>query len=770
MAVTYDPITDGDFVLLNGAEVIGGWSVGGSMSKIAIANNGVQGTNNIQARVNTGTGFIANSTARNWTDTHIRIWLKLAQSINTVATPGASVGIGTNTNYGGWSTYGSERQVVVYNGWMMLAADPLQPFDFTGGTPPAITSAGSVIHLAWLNGNGKDLDVGDALFSGNFAVVRGGTTGARGLFSEIGTADEASGYGILRPVGGVFYLNAGLDFGDSVSTTTTYFEESNKVLVFEDLTMSGSIYRLRHVGNSTGTNHFQLGTTSGTGVDQAGASGGVIQSAGVVPFRIEATDANVDAVNYYGVTLLGPSAGIYNDAARTAFRSAPGFTDITRDFNDAGVNDASPFPSPAVNDAFYVGHDERFYNITIDVGTAKTGTYTIVWEYWDGAAYSALTDLTDGTNGFTTTGPNTVTYSIPDDWATVAVNSVTRYWIRARISAFTSTGTVPLIDEGSVGMIGDIRLEDPNVDMVGCTLANMGSIRVRNGAFLKKTTIGASTTPAKHAAVDLGSADPASDTVRDLTIQNCSKGVLLKGTSAGTTTYNITNFAFSGNTNDFRVDFPVGATVVINLTGCTSDTALISGNQDNVNSSTLTINNNVGLDITVQNAAGDLLSGAEVYLAQGDGTLIQDWTATDELGVVSTTVAASLGAILYRVRQSANTAQVASRSVDQLTTTATHKFQTGDAVVWDETNGSMTELTAGTTYYVEVINTTVVEMYTTAALAIAAGGGITLGAITANPELNPVRYINNSATGTVGATAFAATITLVVDSIAKDTI
>jgi len=633
VAVTYDPVTDGDFTILNTADSTTGWSVGGSMSMRAIAANGVEGTNNLEARVQAGTGFIANSTNRNWTDTHVRIWLKLAQSINTLTTPGAGVAIGTNTNRGGWYVYGSEKQVVVYNGWMMLVADPLQPFDFTAGTPPAITSAGAVINLSWLNGNGKDLDVSDALLSGNFAVVRGGTTGARGLFSEIATADETTGYGILRPVGGVYYLNAGLNFGDSVGTTTTYFEETNKVLVFEDIPVSGSLYALRHVGNASGTNSFQLGTTTGSGITQNGASGGVIQSAGAVPFRIEAIDTDVDAVNYYGATLLGPATGIYDDAARTVFRAAPGFTDITRDFNDPGTNDASVLPSPALNDAFYIGHDERFYYISLDVGTAKTGTYTITYEYSDGAAgWNALTDITDGTNGLTTTGPQTLTFAIPDDWAAEAVNSVTRYWIRGRISAFTSAGTSPLIDEGSVAMIGDVRLEDPNVDMVGCTLTNMGSVRLRNGAFLKSSTIGSSSTPLKHGAVDLGNADPTADTFRDVTVQNSNTGILLKGTSTGTTTYNFRNIQFSGNTNDIRVDFPSAATVIVNiLEGGDSPSV------DNVNTSTVNIVlAPVTASILVKDNAGAVLQNARVYLEASDDTAALPFEDPISVSVTST--------------------------------------------------------------------------------------------------------------------------------------
>ena len=135
-------------------------------------------------------------------------------------------------------------------------------------------------------------------------------------------------------------------------------------------------------------------------------------------------------------------------------------------------------------------------------------------------------------------------------------------------------------------MPGKARLEASTVEAIRCVFVNMGSIRVRNGAFLKKSVITNSLASAKEGALDLGSADPTADTVRDLTIQNCSKGILLKGTSTGSTTYNFRNIKFAGNTNDVRIDFPGAATITINvLEG--GDTPTV----DNVNTSTVIINN-----------------------------------------------------------------------------------------------------------------------------------------------------------------------------------
>ncbi len=680
MALTLDALTDGDFVEIDDADSIGNWTATGSMVMDALSTvSPVEGTGAIETRVNTGIGqLLVSRTSQDLEDTHIRGWLKLAQGLETVALGGARLRIGTLTNYGEWNIYGSDRQVLVYNGWMAMCVDILRPFDDVVGTPPAITAiTDSGFRINWLNGNGKALDTADRLWFGNLLHIVGGVTGDRGTWSEAATDDESNGYGLIRPLGGVYFVNSVLAFGDVLGTSTTFFEDTNQVIVFEDLPVSGSLYKIQHVGNSTGTNHFQLGATSGSGVDQEGSSGGVLQAAGTAPFRIEAINSDIDAVNYYGVTMLGPAA-ILDDALRNVKVEDNGtsFTDITRDANfphSAGASitsssvanptnilcaadhgfrsgasvvitghtgstpsinathtiivvDATNFTIPinvtvggtggsvvsgqtsnampstqAINDAIYFGHDERFYDLSINMTVAKGGTWTGTWEYHNGSTWASLTDLTDGTANFATTGDQTVDWTIPDDWAANPIDTDTRYWVRFRISDFTSTGTTPVIGTVACAMSGDIRLEDANVDMVGCVLTGMGTIRLRNGAFLKKTTIDSSNVPVKHGAVDLGSADPSTDTFRDVTIANCNTSILLKGTSTGTTTYNLQNIQLVGNTNDVRVDFPAAATVIINiLEGGTTPTVTQGPSTDvtNVNGSTVNVINAVSLTLT----------------------------------------------------------------------------------------------------------------------------------------------------------------------------
>lgn len=104
---------------------------------------------------------------------------------------------------------------------------------------------------------------------------------------------------------------------------------------------------------------------------------------------------------------------------------------------------------PVVADAIYFGINTAlddtgpFNSVVFDIATPATSTtsYTITWEYWNGAWVTLTTQ--DGTNQFSEPSVQSVHWEQPSDWATVAVNSITGFWVRARLSALTGTLTPP---------------------------------------------------------------------------------------------------------------------------------------------------------------------------------------------------------------------------------------------------------------------------------------------------------------------------------------
>ena len=125
------------------------------------------------------------------------------------------------------------------------------------------------------------------------------------------------------------------------------------------------------------------------------------------------------------------------------------FTDETTEGSSNATGDMTLLPTtPAVNDAYYFGHQDPFTRLKLDISTARVGTLTIVWEYWNGSSWASLTGLTDGTNGFQNSGANIVSWTLPGNWATTTVtnqaNTGPLYYVRARVSAFTSITTTPV--------------------------------------------------------------------------------------------------------------------------------------------------------------------------------------------------------------------------------------------------------------------------------------------------------------------------------------
>ncbi len=106
-------------------------------------------------------------------------------------------------------------------------------------------------------------------------------------------------------------------------------------------------------------------------------------------------------------------------------------------------NDGTLLASRAV----YLGDDQPFAGIRIDVGLPGTGG-SIRWEYWNGAAWRSLL-VSDDTQGFHNLGPNNVTWSPPDDWLPVALANcpAAPYWVKVRTTnAYTLQAIANEID------------------------------------------------------------------------------------------------------------------------------------------------------------------------------------------------------------------------------------------------------------------------------------------------------------------------------------
>ncbi|MFA5377991.1 MAG: hypothetical protein WC455_19730 [Dehalococcoidia bacterium] len=114
---------------------------------------------------------------------------------------------------------------------------------------------------------------------------------------------------------------------------------------------------------------------------------------------------------------------------------------------NATANDMTLLPAvPAGNDAYYFGLGHLWDYLTLNIGTQGNGVWTITWEYYDvDTTWHALAGVTDNTTHFrAAVGNKTVLFTRPAGWALTNVNAAgNMYWIRARVSAYTSVVTQP---------------------------------------------------------------------------------------------------------------------------------------------------------------------------------------------------------------------------------------------------------------------------------------------------------------------------------------
>ena len=123
-----------------------------------------------------------------------------------------------------------------------------------------------------------------------------------------------------------------------------------------------------------------------------------------------------------------------------------------------GNDDVILLPAvPAVNDAFYVGHaTSPFAKIDVDTtnGTSGDTVLTLVWEYynedttWDTLAFGRQ----DAVDFDESVASLVNTFEPPSDWGLSTVNSISGYWIRWRVTAYTSSTTDPQADTIVLGM------------------------------------------------------------------------------------------------------------------------------------------------------------------------------------------------------------------------------------------------------------------------------------------------------------------------------
>lgn len=333
-------------------------------------------------------------------------------------------------------------------------------------------------------------------------------------------------------------------------------------------------------------------------------------------------------------------------------------------------------------------------------------------------------------------------------------------------SLYSGSGTITLRTSST---LNGTTLDDGNslvqngADLDGCTIQNANT--ADGVAYITCDDITAISNCefnfSDGHALELTSAHPASPT--ELTFS----GNTFVGAYGGTPGSNLV--ASSGST-DAMIYNNSGKALIINITSGGTEPSIRNGA-----GATTTINANVNVTVTILDTNGNAIPGVEVAMFQDNGTVVFASTTTDENGQIASSAAQSLGGVVIRARQSTNTATFDTTTGitgNVITTAVNHHFQNGDSFLYDKDGGTAgTGLTDQTTYYAGNVTTNTLEVYDTAANAIA-GGATGRQTLTSGGgethKLNPIRYRSASAAGTIGASDFSASITMITDILAAD--
>ena len=283
-------------------------------------------------------------------------------------------------------------------------------------------------------------------FDANGAVLLD-TTGDSNNMSNVEFNSDGTGHAIEISVAGTYdFDNFTFSGYGADGTTDAAVYISANVAVTLNIQNGGDTPTVRNSGTAPTINNAVTvrvdGVAEGTACKViADETAGTI-TAGDVIFELLADSngaAELTTFNYEGafgagldVLVRARNQGLANAAIADDGGTQ---TDETTEANSPTTNDMTLTPAvPVVNDAYYFGHNEEFERLKVDVSTAGVNQ-TITWEYWNGA-WTALSGVVDDTSSFTTSGENTVSWTLPGDWADTTVNSQGPFrYVRARVSA-----------------------------------------------------------------------------------------------------------------------------------------------------------------------------------------------------------------------------------------------------------------------------------------------------------------------------------------------
>ena len=263
--------------------------------------------------------------------------------------------------------------------------------------------------LAWWRGDGEVVTAEWDDWSGGMGETQRVAPDSNGYAYTVNWDCNLKGLARLAPAK---YAVQGTTISIAANIASTFFQEVHATggTIFYYFGQQNILYKIQDVdGTSTGTVIVQRRNMGANALIGTAAR---FEGKWYIPLGA--------SVLFVELTTIAPPL------TRQFYNNGTTFTDNTSAARQVGGT-AFTLLSGASDFAYWGVTTYTFTRLGFDIVTAGDGA-TVSWQYWNGAAWTALT-VTDGTTNFTVDGE--VSWTAPVDWASTTVNGVAAFYVRA---------------------------------------------------------------------------------------------------------------------------------------------------------------------------------------------------------------------------------------------------------------------------------------------------------------------------------------------------
>jgi len=389
---------------------------------------------------------------------HLHLWFMTA-ALKEMSSVQISLYDGTNTGY-----YTILTTTTYPGGWFNAVINcDMTPSSGTQPTLTAITRIGIRMTLSIAAKNQQNTWV-DHVYTGSGLQI---SSDATFTLADILSWDEntTNGMGMMRRIGGVYYLVGSLVFGVATGTTACTFADTSQVIVFEDRPVSTSVYKIEVLDNGTGTTSFTLGSLSGT----TGISGCIVRVQSLTQtakYDLVFNNTNVDNVKLYGSTFLdADSTTLPADATNVKvlncnFESCGTVECNTASFEYCNFISANSIGAKLTTASHKLKNSNFIscaYGIEITISSASFPLDNVKFSsntkdiYYTAATGNLTIGLTNGANAstFTATGTGTVYFSNDIAVKVYVYNQAGAVIVGANVAVYKTSDSTEIMNEAT---------------------------------------------------------------------------------------------------------------------------------------------------------------------------------------------------------------------------------------------------------------------------------------------------------------------------------